>query len=546
MAQTKFDLIREIVACGKDPLYFINNYAKIQHPTRGLIPFKVFDYQEDAINAFLDHRLNIILKGRQLGFTTIVAAFIAWFIIFQKDKNVLIVSTKAKVAKATVRVIRNIIKFIPKEMMICRLIVDNKQEIELSNGSRVTAVSTSADAGRSEAVSLLFVDEAAHIEKMDELWRGIWPTISAGGRAIVSSTPKGTGNFFYREYKQAQAYESNFNCRFGNYVNPENPSESYNDRFMWWVHPEHDQAWFKDETKGKSARDIAQEYECNFNSSGDTFLPGSQIQLMQLAVQEPILRLHDDRNLWVWQRPDKGGVYIIASDVASGFAEDFSAFHVLRVDTHLEQVAEYKGKIPADSLGELLMSTAKTYNDATIAVEQNSGWAGQAIQKLTDARYPRIYWAPRNNAYVDIYNTAEVHESVPGYRVTASNRIAMLSKVEQYIRTGDVKLYSQRLVDEFLQFIWQNGKPIAARSAHDDLIMALAGAIWIREESFMSSYKSTDLTMAMIESMSCERTMVQDMPNFNMSKDDPYKTQGQKLVLENGQQIDITKMLIMG
>jgi hypothetical protein len=542
--KNKFDLIREIVQCGKDPLYFINNYARIQHPVRGLIPFRVFPYQEDTVKAFLDHRLNIILKGRQLGFTTIVAAFIAWFIIFQKDKNVLIVSTKSEVAKTTIRIIRNIMKFIPPDMMICRITTDNKQSIELSNGSRVTAISTSADAGRSEAVSLLFVDEVAHIDKMDDLWTGIWPTISAGGRAILSSTPNGTANFFYRTYKQAAAYESSFNCRYGTYTNPENPTETYNDRFPWWVHPEHDKAWFDDETAGKSARDVAQEYECNFNSSGDTFLPGAQIQVMQFNVREPEIRMYDDRNLWVWKQPSKHGIYIISCDVASGFAEDYSAFHVIRIDSRLEQAAEYKGKIPADNLGELLMRTSITYNNATIAVEQNSGWAGQAVQRITDANYKYLYWSPRQNVFVDTYHTT-LQESMPGYRITSSNRIAMLSKMEQYIRKGDIQLYSQRLVDEFQQFIWLNGKPMAARMAHDDLIMALAGGLWIREESFASKCRNVDLTMAMIESMSAESTPVSQMRHFNQSKDDPYRNQ-HKLVLENGATIDITQMLLMG
>jgi len=546
MRRTKKELIQELYRCGKDPAYFINNYAKIQHPVRGLVPFKVYDYQSDAINAFLKHRLNIILKARQLGFTTIVAAFIAWFIVFQQDKNVLILSTKGDTAKNTIRIIRNILRYIPQEMMMCRITTDNKQSIELSNGSRVKAITTSTDAGRSEAVSLLFVDEVAHIEKMDEVWTGIWPTLSTGGRAILSSTPNGTSNFFYRTYKQAQSYETSFNCRFGSYSNPSNPEETYDDRFMWWVHPEHNDDWFASETAGKSARDIAQEYLCNFNASGDTFLPGEQLQMMQLAVEDPILREFNDHNLWIWKLPERNGVYLISCDVASGFALDYSAFHVLRVDTIMEQVAEYKGKIPADVLGELLMHTSKKYNNATIAPENNSGWAGQAIQRITDAQYPYLYWSARHfGDFVDIYNTMQVNEALPGYRVTSATRMPMLAKTEQYIRKKDIILRSQRLLDEFTQFIWMNGKPQAARTAHDDLIMALCGGIWVREESFMASYRNVELAEALILGMSRSQTPVSTMAGFNQS-DPPNKAAqaASTMILENGQSINLNDMLI--
>ena len=247
--KTKRDLIDEIKRCGRDPVYFIDKYAKIQHPTRGLVPFKTYSYQHDALSAFINHRFNIILKARQLGFTTIVAAFISWFILFHKDRSVLIVSTKSEVAKNTIRVIRTIISHLPKQMMLCKVEIDNRHSIELTNGSRVKAITTSADAGRSESPSLLFIDEAAHIDKMEELWTGLFPVVSAGGRIIVSSTPNGTSNWFYRTFKQAQNYENTFNCRYGVYANPSDPTEQYVDRFLWWVHPEHDEKWFEEQPR---------------------------------------------------------------------------------------------------------------------------------------------------------------------------------------------------------------------------------------------------------------------------------------------------------
>lgn len=517
--KTKKDLIDEIIKCGRDPIYFIDSYAKIQHPTRGLVPFKTFGYQHDTLNAFVNHRFNIVLKARQLGFTTVTAAFIAWFILFRKDRNVLIVSTKSEVAKNTIRIIRTILSHLPKQMMLCKIDIDNRLSVELTNGSRVKAITTSADAGRSESPSLLFIDEAAHIDKMEELWTGLFPVVSAGGRIIASSTPNGTSNWFYRTYKQAQNFENTFNCRYGVYVNPSDPTEQYNDRFMWWVHPEHDERWFEEQTANDTLASIAQEHLCAFNASGDTFLPGHVISNMERLCREPIDRQYNDNNLWIWDYPRPNAQYIIACDVSSGFAKDFSAFHVLRIDAHLEQVAEYKGKITPDILGELLLSVAKKYNNATIAPENNSGWSGQTIQKLTEANYPHLYWMTRKNNVIDAYSATSSGTTFPGYSITSSNRIQMLSKMEQYIRKEDIKIYSSRLVDEFREFIWFNQRPQAARSANDDLIMSLAGAIWIRDESFACGYKQADMTKALIDATGFSQNQVKDHTTFNLGEE---------------------------
>jgi len=140
---------------------------------------------------------------------------------------------------------------------------------------------------------------------------------------------------------------------------------------MWWVHPHHDLQWFEKETQGKSPREIAQEYLCAFNSSGETFIDGETIQKLEQVVTEPISREFFDRNLWIWKIPEQKALYLIACDVSSGNALDYSAFVVLKLDT-MEVVAEYKGKLKPDHLGELLVEVGVRYNGAVIALENNS------------------------------------------------------------------------------------------------------------------------------------------------------------------------------
>ena len=133
---TKQEIRKEIIKCGKDPVYFINNYAKISHPMLGLIPFNMYDYQEDLIENFNDHRFNVILKARQLGISTITAAYVVWMMMFHRDKNILVIATKFSTASNLVKKVKAIIKNLPDWITISNISVDNRTSFELSNGSQ--------------------------------------------------------------------------------------------------------------------------------------------------------------------------------------------------------------------------------------------------------------------------------------------------------------------------------------------------------------------------------------------------------------------------
>lgn len=554
---TKKDLIKEIIRCGKDPLYFINQYARIQHPVRGLIPFNTYHYQGDVIRGFINHRMNVVLKARQLGLSTITAAYIAWFILLHRDKNVLVVATKLDTAKNIIRTIRNIFKYLPKWLVdVGRITIDNRHSIELANGSRVKAVTTSSDVGRSEAVSLLVVDEVAHIKGFEEIWTGLWPTISTGGHALLFSTPNGTGNFFHQQFVQAQNGENSFNCRFGTYVNPNNPKEVYDDRLMWWVHPDHDETWFATETAGKSPREIAQEYLCNFNASGDTFIWHEDIAKIEEHATEAQRRFPLDRNIWIWEEPDINGTYLISCDVARGDAQDCSAFHVLRLDTSpIVQVAEYKGKVKPDLLGTYLVSMAQYYNNATIAPENNSGYSGQTILKIKEANYPYLHYSRqrkpkvKTDRQVDPYYAERRNDYLPGYAVTSANRLEMLAKMEQFVRLGELWINSPRLVAEFKTFIVnEHNKPEAQRGYNDDLVMALAGGLWVRDQAFIHSYRDNEMTHAMMDSIRKSDTQVNAFRDFNLYKRSMIKEMqpDYKAKMADGNEIDFSWLIRSG
>jgi hypothetical protein len=444
-----------------------------------------------------------------------------------------------------------------------RIKVDNRHSLELENGSRVKAVTTSSDVGRSEAVSMLVVDEVAFIHNFDEIWTGLSPTISTGGCIALFSSPNGTGNAFHRLYVGAQNNENGFNCRFGTYINPRNLAEMYNDRFMWWVHPDHDDTWFEAEIRDKSPREINQEFLCNFNASGDTFVYHEDIARLESLIRDPSRVLNTNRNVWIWEDPNPRGSYIIPCDVSRGDARDYSAFHVLRVDViPVRQVAEYKDKIKPDQLGMLLMNVSQMYNNAIIAPENNSGWSGQTILKIQEAQCPFMYYSPRRKPkdrelapIIDPYYAANRNDYLPGYAVTAINRNPMLAKMEQYIRMNEIEIYSRRLLEELKTFIVTEGnRPEAQRGYNDDLIMALAGGLWVKEEGRFNIYGGDDITKAMLDATSTSRTNTKQYSDFNFNIGNFYDRgriaehveNQNKMRMADGSEIDLSWLISKG
>jgi hypothetical protein len=482
---TKSEVIREIVKSGKDPAYFINNYAKISHPMRGLIPFRTYDFQDDLLKNFNDYRFNVILKARQLGISTVTAAYVAWMMMFHRDKNILVIATKFSTAGNLVKKVKHLIRNLPDWLMVADISVDNRTSFELSNGSQIKASSTSGDAGRSEALSLLVIDEAAHVEGLEELWTGLYPTLSTGGRCIALSTPNGVGNWFHQTFIDADIAANDFH-----------PTT-----LPWDVHPERDQEWFEKETKNMSRRQIAQELRCNFNMSGETVLhPGDLEKQESNHIKEPVYRTGFDRNLWIWETYNPEHTYLLSADVARGDGKDFSAFHVIDLHT-MEQVAEYQGRPNLESYANLLSETASEYGQCMLVVENNNiGFA--VLEKLIEKEYPNIYFSIKStHEYVEQHLAEHMSNSVPGFTTTMKTRPLIITKLEEFIRNQLIILHSTRLLNEMKTFIWHNGKPEAMRGYNDDLVMSLAIACWVRDTALITNQKDLEYKKVFLNSM---------------------------------------------
>jgi hypothetical protein len=506
MSLTKKEIMQEIVRCGRDPVYFTNNYAKISEPMRGLIPFELYDFQREALGYFNEHRFSVILKARQLGISTTVAAYVCWLMLFQREKNVLVVATKLSTATNLVKKIKSIHKHLPAWLKIADININNRTSFELTNGSQVKASSTSGDAGRSEALSLLVVDEAAFVEGMDELWAGLYPTLSTGGRCIALSTPNGVGNWFHKTYTEAIESKNDFHTI----------------KLPWSIHPDRDERWFKKETRNMSAREIAQELECNFNASGDTVVSGDDIRRLLEFCSEPEHRTGFDRNYWIWKPVQEGAEYLLCADVARGDGSDFSVAQVIRLDT-MEQVAEYQGKVTADMFAPLLVSMASEYNNALLVIENNHDYG--VLNKIEELGYDNIYYSLKStHEYVD-QATAEARGGVAGFTMSMKTRPLVLSKLEEFIRNKLLILNSLRTVNEIKTFIWHNGRPQGMRGYNDDLVIALAIACWIRDTALTVNQKEVEQRKAMFTGWRSDSskldTRIQGMTGYSERKQKP-------------------------
>ena len=481
---SRADQVKEIIRCGKDPIYFMKNYVKIQHVVRGLIPFETYDFQDDCVAAFEQHRFNIVLKSRQLGLSTVTAAYATWFAIFKKDKNILVIATKLQTAMNFIKKVKVMLEGLPKWLLLTKF-EPTKQAIRFLNGSTITAIPTSPDAGRSEALSLLIVDEAAFIRDFEDIWTGLFPTLSTGGNAVIISTPNGVGGQYYRLWMGGENKQNEFNTI----------------KLPWWVHPEHDQEWFDKETRNLPKRKISQEFMCDFISSGDTFLQPSDLEVLRESIKNPLEKTGPQSGVWVWSQPESGKKYVIGADVSRGDSADFSAFHIVDTET-CEVVVEFLGKLPPDKFADLLSTWGRKYNDALICPEQNTFGYFTCV-KLRDEGYPRLYY---QGATGDIFEYRPTNaESVPGFSTQAKSRGQILAKLEEVVRNSIVKVYSQRLYNQLQAFIWNGNKAQASKDAHDDLIISLAISVWLVAGESGNSEQSFALAMAMLKATKVER-----------------------------------------
>lgn len=476
--------LEELERCSSDFSYFASTYIKITHPKHGLISFNLYAYQERFIDTVEKERFVIVSKFRQGGLTTVTIIYMLWLCIFRTDQQILIVSIGDREAVEAGRKLKNAIENLP-DWLKPTMGKNNDHEKEFLD-TNCNIQFRSPKGVRSASLSWLVIDEAAFISNMEDLWAGMMPTLATGGNCIVISTSNGMGNWYQEYYYDALENKNDFKVVEMDYT--ENPD--YND-------PE----WVRLMKAQLGPRRWKQEVLRSFLGGGSTFIDNDIITNLDAATRADLPRrkqfpdldapmeLLDSKGrekvieqdtlrfrpgaLWVWKEPEPAHEYILAADVAAGIGTDgdYSAFHVIDV-VSCEQVAEfYSNMVSPHVFAELISQTGHYYNTALVVIE-NQQDGKTVINRLVNdpyLSYDNMYW-----------------EKPDKYGLTVQlNRPMILDSLSYAITSNTLKIRSRRLVNEIktFEFSKQKRKPMAKSGKHDDLIMAMAFAMYVRDES---------------------------------------------------------------
>jgi len=541
MSLTKEQVMMEYVKCMRDTPYALRTYLETYDNTVSkYVPLELFPDQISLLDDYENYNENIALKYRQAGVSTVTAAWISKRIAFakkQKPEKILIIANKLDTSMEMANKIRMFISQWPSWVGIDFSSDKNSQKhYKTNNGCEVKAVATSKDALRGFTPTILVFDEAAFIDADSDFWAACMASLSTGGKVIVVSTPNGYDPIYYEIYNQASRGMNDFKIsemywfRDPRYTKDlyliktqdtihyllnkdEYPKESI---VSWEGIPFEERnydelklmmdsgykpcsSWFEGMVKKLKydKRKVSQELECNFLGSGDNVFDSLLMQrVKENMIKEPQNKMIGN-SLWIWKEPVIGHKYVMGVDVSRGDSEDFSSFQIIDFDTR-EQVAEYVGKLPPDTMAEICYKWGNMYN-CFIVIDITGGMGVSTSRKLQEMGYKNLYVDGVDVANKWKYDPKAL-EKIPGINFN-NKRVQIIASFEEAMR-HEFKIYSMRLFNEMNTFVYVNGRPDHQKGQHDDLIMSVAMATYVAESSFTSLEKVSEHTKAMLESWS--------------------------------------------
>jgi len=539
MSLSKEQLILEYTKCVKNTPYALRTYLQTYDNTVSqYVPLELFPDQVSLLEDYEAHNENIALKYRQAGVTTVTAAWASKKLAFaskKKPEKILIIANKLDTAIEMANKVRAFTQQWPKWTGIdFSKEKDSQRHYKLNNGCEVKAVATSKDALRGYTPTILIFDEAAYIEADSDFWSACMASLSTGGKVIVISTPNGFDPIYYEIYDQALRNMNEFkisemfwyrdprytkDLKFikvddlihyflnrDDYKTPEiidyneipfkdRDYEKIKEIISQGFKPS--SSWFEGMVKKLKfdKRKVSQELECNFLGSGDNVFDSRLLQdIHQNQLKDPDNKMMGGA-LWIWKEPVEGHKYIMGMDVSRGDSEDFTSLVIVDFDER-EQVAEYLGKVPPDVAAEIAYKWGMMYS-AFIVIDITGGMGVSSARKLQEMGYKNLYIDGIDTSNVWKYN-AKALDKIPGINFN-NKRVQIIASFEEALRHG-FKIKSSRLYNEMNTFIYINGRPDHQKGHHDDLIMGIAMATYVGENSFNQLQKVTEQTKAMLNS----------------------------------------------
>lgn len=536
------DILLEYAKGVENPTYIIENYLKTFDKTQeGFVLFKLFPRQKEIIEGYRKHRFNIVAKPRQAGVSTVTAAYVSVIGSWSSEDNpekVLILANKQKLAQEFLAKIRSFLEQIPRwvwgpeyygtpeKEKKSIFIIDSRGHLKLPNKSEFMALATSKDALRGFTPTFLIMDEAAFIENGAEVFGAALTALGTGGHAALISTPNGYDELYWKTYDNAKTGNNDFNIiemrwyedlRYNKDLvwtkpDPNNEEfklrepeklfnfESYEKRLKNGWKPT--SSWYEEMCRGMNndKRMISQELDVSFVGSGGNVIDDEFIEYQEKNfVKDPKWVSGKDKEFWIWEKPVEGHQYILGCDVARGDGEDSSTIVIIDFTT-MEQVMEYKGKVPPDLLAQIVEEYGNLYNAYTVV--DIIGIGISTVLKLMEVNYKLLHYdEPRSHILKDRKDLLQYSRGnkVPGFNAQ-SVRLPMIAHLEFSIRTNAVKIRSRRMISEMRTFVYRNGRPDHMNGCNDDLLMSLAMCMWVLEHSFKKLGKLESQAKAMLSS----------------------------------------------
>lgn len=472
------DEVNEWVKCSQDPVYFIRKYCKIVHVDRGLIDFELFDFQEEIIETYFCERKVIVRLPRQMGKTTTTAAFFLWYVLFHDNKVTCILANKAPIAQEILSRVKLMYEHLP--LWIQQGVVEwNKRSITLENGSRILAAATSSSAVRGYSLSLVFMDEFAHVPNniAEEFFTSIYPTISSGKetKILIASTPFGI-NHYYKFWTEAESKANDFIPLY----------------YGWNRMPGRDQAWADEQLRALGEQKFRQEVLCEFLGSSDTLISGAKLATM--AMKQPIF---SEDGWQVYEHPQENHAYVILCDPARGLDRDASAFWVVDItQIPYRGVAKYHSHTVAPIiLPNILFNAGVKYNRAFILVEINDN--GQQVVDMLhyDLEYENIFKLETSTKQGAKITGGFKKQMRLGLRMTESVKRMGCQNLKTLIEQDKLLITDFDTISEFSTFTQQLQTFKADEGHHDDLVMCLVMFGWLMTQKYIREAQgpSTDI-----------------------------------------------------
>jgi len=474
--------VEEYLKCARDPLYFIKSYVKIVNVDKGLIQFEPYSFQEKMVETFATNRFVINKLPRQSGKSTIVTAFMLWTVLFNDSQSVAILANKGSLARDLLGKIQLAYEYLPKWLQQ-GVVTWNKGNIELENGSKIVAASTSSSAIRGGSYNLIFLDEFAFVgnNMAEDFFASVYPTISSGQttKVIIVSTPNGM-NHFYKMWMDAVEDRSK-------YVAIE---------VHWSEVPGRDERW-KDETIANTSEEqFRQEFECEFLGSVNTLI--HPLKLRTLTFKEPIRR---EAKLDVYEEPRSGHTYVCVADVARGAGLDYSVCSVIDItDVPYNLVAKFRcNEVSPMLYPNVIFDIATNYNKAFVLVEVNDigGQVADILQQ--ELEYENMLMTANRGRAGQVAGSGFGHGSFFGVRTTKAVKRIGCSTLKDLIEKDKLLIADFETIVELASFISKGTSYQAEEGQHDDLVMTLVLFAWLVRQDYFKELTDLDIRQRLYE-----------------------------------------------